>query len=292
MNCFLTNCIKMKHSNLLKLLSVGMLLGMFACSHDEDEPENNTPKKEQEGQNGQNEQKEQQEDKTAYNYYGAEIYTKESFKYGRFEAKMKMAYAPGCISSMFLYYNDSYMGGGKPWNELDIEVTGKNQLGFQSNIITGTSSRKVTSEQKHSLSYAVDEDYHLYVMEWTPDYVAWLVDGNEVRRTAVGDTKGQISALEETQSLRFNLWASSETGWVGKMNSKNIPITQYIDYVKVYSYDEESKSFAEAWTDDFDSFNTSRWGRGNWVMGLVTEKVANVVVEDGVLQLRLTKEAK
>ena len=289
MNCFLTNCIKMKHSNLLKLLSMGLLLGMLACSHDEDEPENNTPKKEQEGQK---DQKDQQEDKTEYNYYGAEIYTRESFKYGRFEAKMKMAYAPGCISSMFLYYNDSYMGNGKNWNELDIEVIGKDQLGFQSNIITGTSSRKVTSEQKHSLSYPVDEDYHVYVMEWTPDYMAWMVDGNEVRRTETGDSKDQIASLVEEQSLRFNLWASKETSWVGQMNSVNIPITQFIDYVKVYSYDEEAQTFSVLWTDDFDSFDSSRWGRGNWSMDLVTEKVANVVVEGGNLQLKLTKEPK
>ncbi len=277
----------MKQSNLLKLLSMGLLLGMFACSHDEDESENNTPpKKEQQGKD------DQKEDKTEYNYYGAEIYSKETFKYGRFEAKMKMAYAPGCISSMFLYYNDSYVGGGKPWNELDIEVIGKDQLGFQSNIITGNSSRKVTSEQKHSLSYPVNEDYHVYVMEWTPDYVAWLVDGKEVRRTEVGDSKDQIASLVENQSLRFNLWASSSTSWVGTLNSKDIPVTQYIDYVKVYSYDEESKSFAELWTDDFDEFSSTRWGRGNWKMELVTEKIANVVVEDGNLQLRLTKEPK
>lgn len=262
-----------------------MLLGMFACSHDEDEPENNTPKKEEQGN-------QDPVDNTAYNYYGAEIYTRETFKYGRFEAKMKMAYASGCISSMFLYYNDSYIGNGKNWNELDIEVIGKDQLGFQSNIITGSASKKVTSEQKHSLSYPVNEDYHVYVMEWTPDYVAWSVDGKEVRRTAAGESKNQVAALVETQSLRFNLWASKETSWVGTMNSKNIPITQYIDYVKVYSYDEESKTFAELWTDDFDSFNTSRWGRGNWSMDLVTEKVDNVVVEDGNLQLRLTKEKK
>lgn len=289
MNCFLTNCIKMKQFNLLKLLSMGLLLGMLACSHDEDEPENNTPKKEQEGQQDQDDVK---EDKTEYNYYGAELYTKETFKYGRFEAKMKMAYAPGCISSMFLYYNDSYMGGGKPWNELDIEVIGKDKNSFQTNIISGSSSSKVTSEQIHPLSYPVNEDYHVYAMEWTPDYAAWSVDGKEVRRTAVGDAKGQIAALVENQSLRFNLWASSSTSWVGKLNSKDIPVTQYIDYVKVYSYDEEAKTFSELWTDDFDSFDSSRWSRGNWSMELVTEKVANVVVEDGVLQLRLTKEAK
>lgn len=275
----------MKHSSLLKLLSVGMLLGMFACSHDDDESVNNEPNKEQQGGG------EETVDNTVYDYFGAEIYTRETYKYGRFEAKMKMAYAPGCISSMFLYYNDSYMGGGKPWNELDIEVIGKNKNGFQSNIITGSSSSKVTSEQVHSLSYPINEDFHVYAMEWTPDYAAWFVDGNEVRRTPVGDAKAQISALVEEQSLRFNLWASKEIAWVGQLNSKDIPVTQYIDYVKVYSYDEESKTFSELWTDDFDSFDSSRWGRGNWDMGLVTEKALNVVVEDGNLQLRLTKEA-
>jgi beta-glucanase (GH16 family) len=278
--------MNMKHSKILKLLCFGFVLGMSACSHDdENEPVNNGPKEE-------NTEKEEKVDNSAYNFYGAEVFTTETFQYGRFEARMKMAYAPGCISSMFLYYNDSYMGNGKNWNELDIEVIGTNQSGFQSNIITGTASSKVTSEIKHSLSYPVDGDYHVYVMEWTPDYVAWSIDGTEMRRTNVGDTRNQVSALVEKQSLRFNLWASKETGWVGKLNAKNLPVTQYIDYVKVSSYDVDSKSFTELWTDDFDSFNSSRWGRGNWAMDLVTERITNVVVEDGNLQLRLTKELK
>lgn len=119
------------------------------------------------------------------NYYGAELYSKESFKYGRFEAKMKMACAPGTISSMFLYYNNSDKGGSYPWNELDIEVLGKNSKAFQSNIITGSKSSKVTTEKVHNLSFATNADYHIYVMEWTPDYVSWSIDGVEMRRTAV-----------------------------------------------------------------------------------------------------------
>lgn len=117
------------------------------------------------------------------NYYGAEIFTKETFKYGRFEAKMKMACASGCISSMFLYYNNSDKGGTYQWNELDIEILGKNPKAFQSNIITGSKSKQVTSEQIHSLPYATNGDYHVYVMEWTPEYVLWTVDGVEMRRT-------------------------------------------------------------------------------------------------------------
>lgn len=272
----------MKQSKFLKLLSLGLILGMCACGDDDDDPVKN------DSNNGNNEQV----DNKVYKYYGAELLTKQTFKYGRFEAKMKMAYAPGCISSMFLYYNDSYMGNGKRWNEIDIEVIGKDDMGFQTNIISGTANSKVTSEQMIPLSSKVNEDYHIYAMEWTPDYISWSLDGKEVRRTDLSsDRKYQVSSMVENQSLRFNLWASKNTSWVGSMSSKNIPITQYIDYVKVSSYDEETKEFTELWTDEFDTFDSSRWSRGNWAMELVTEKPDNVVVEDGVLQLRLTKEA-
>ncbi len=273
-------------SSLLKLLGIGMLVGFVACSDDDEDDA--TPSNNPSGPS----EKFEEEDPSLYNYYGAELYTKSSFLYGRFEAKMKMACAPGCISSMFLYYNDSYMGGSKSWNEVDIEVVGKNSVGFQSNIITGSSSRKITSEQIHAVDSRIDGDFHLYVMEWTPEYVAWFVDGKEVRRNIVGDSKNQVEDLVEEQSLRFNLWMSDDPGWVGVISTKSVPCTQYIDYVKVSSYNQETKEFSELWTDDFDSFDSSRWSRGNWEMDLVMEKPANVVVEDGVLQLKLTKELK
>lgn len=228
---------------------------------------------------------------TGYKYYGAELYSKESFKYGRFEARMKMAYAPGCISSMFLYYNNSDVSGSTIWNEIDIEVVGTSKRRFQSNIITGNRNSKTTSEQTHQVSGAIDTIYHIYTIEWTPDYISWSLDGEVVRKTEINDTKGQVAYLTEKESIRFNLWASSSTGWVGTMNPDKIPITQHIDYVKVYDYDTENKIFTEKWTDDFDGeFNTTRWNRGDWRMDLVTERPANVYIENGELLLNLTKE--
>ena len=227
-----------------------------------------------------------------YKYYGAELYSTGTFKYGRFEARMKMAYAPGCISSMFLYYNKSDETGSPLWNEIDIEVIGKDSQRFQSNIITGKKGAQITSEQMLSPGFVIDSDYHVYTIEWTPEYVAWLVDGVELRKTELGAGKEQVEDLIKEQSLRFNLWANSSTGWVGEMTHVNIPITQYIDKVTVYSYDTETKQFSEEplWTDDFDSFNSSRWKKGDWKMDLVTERPSNVVIEDGVLLLKLTKE--
>ena len=67
-------------------------------------------------------------------YSGAELYTKETSMYGRYEARMYMAAGNGLVSSMFLYYNDSYLGKGEPWVEIDMEVLGKSPSTFQSNI--------------------------------------------------------------------------------------------------------------------------------------------------------------
>ena len=46
------------------------------------------------------------------------------------------------------------------------------------------------------------------------------------------------------------------------------------------------------WTDDFDSFDSSRWAKGNWTFdgNLVDFDPANAVVQDGTLILAITKE--
>ncbi len=280
----------MKRIKLFSLLCLGLMLGSTSCSKDDDDDNDN--------QNNNNEvvnnptDEEDKKETAKYNFFGAELYSNETFTYGKFEVKMKMAYASGCISSMFLYYNDSYKGNGEVWNEIDIEVIGKEPNGFQSNLITGKLESKVTSEMIHKIASPVADNFHIYTIEWTPDYVAWYLDGKEIRRSdASSDTKKQVAKLVKPQSLRFNIWSSENTEWVGSLYQKYIPITQEIDYIKVYDYNEDG-TFTEKWTDDFDSFDSKRWSKGNWNMGIVRERQDNVVVEDGILKLKLTKELK
>lgn len=283
----------MKRTKLFSLLCLGALLVSTSCSKDDDEDNNYSDDEDIEDVVEIDE--EDAKETTKYNFFGAELYSKQTFKYGKFEAKMKMAYASGCISSMFLYYNDSHEGGGKVWNEIDIEVIGKKSDGFQTNIISGTAESKVTTEEMISTGSKISDDFHTYTIEWTPDYVAWYFDGKEVRRNdSSNDSKKQVAALVEEQSLRFNLWSSKSEEWVGPLYQKNIPIEQEIDYIKVYDYDADTKKFTERWTDEFNSstLDDKRWSTGNWQMENVRERPQNVVVEDGVLKLKLTKELK
>jgi beta-glucanase (GH16 family) len=242
----------------------------------------------------------------SYSFYGAELTGRDQFKYGRFEARMKMAAISGTVSSMFVYYDDSWEKGEKPWNEIDIEVLGKAPDAWQSNIITreGDPSIKANtaSESKplHEFGFDATQDFHLYAIVWTPEYVSWEIDSVEVRRDTLGMSRGthadadQVKFLTEEQSLRFNLWASKSAAWTGKWDGGiGLPIEQQIDYVRVYSYDEATKGFTVLWQDDFDGedLDPKHWDRGNWEMERVNLRPDNVIVENGVCRLIMDYEA-
>ena len=230
----------------------------------------------------------------AKDFSGAELYTLKEFTYGKFEARMKMAAASGTVSSMFLYQNGSEIADGRPWVEVDIEVLGKSPNSFQSNIITGKAGAQKTSEKHHQVNPAADQAFHTYGIEWTPNYVRWTVDGVEVRKTE----GGQVSNLTGTQGLRFNLWSSESADWVGQFDESKLPLFQFINWVKVYKYTpgqgEGGSDFTLDWTDNFDSFNSSRWGKGDWTFDGnrvdLTDK--NIYSRDGMLILALTRKGQ
>lgn len=230
----------------------------------------------------------------AKDYSGAELYMLNEVQYGKFEARMQMAAVSGTVSSMFLYQNGSEIADGRPWVEVDIEVLGKNPGSFQSNIITGKAGAQKTSEKHHSVNPATTQAFHTYGLEWTPNYVRWTVDGVEVRKTE----GGQATELTGTQGLRFNLWSSEDPGWVGQFNPNDLPIFQFINWVKVYKYTpgrgENGSDFTLDWTDNFDTFDGSRWGKGDWTFDGnrvdLTDK--NIYSKDGMLILALTRKGQ
>ena len=226
----------------------------------------------------------------AKDYSGAEVFTLETYKYGKFEVRMRMAGVPGSVSSSFLYYNDSYKGSPEPWREVDVEILGKSPESFQSNIITGDAAQKIMSEEHHDFVGAnATEGYHTYAMIWTPDYLAWTLDGVEVRRT----TGQQVTDLQDKeQNWRFNLWVSSIVSWVGSFDEATLPIYQFINWTKYYKYIPENAEnpFVLEWTDEFEDFDNNRWGTANWTFdeNLVDFNPDNALVKDGNLILALT----
>ena len=223
-------------------------------------------------------------------YKGAEIYSNDSVLYGRFEMRMQVAKGSGILSTFFTYKNGSEVGNTF-WEEIDIEVFGKNNATeWQSNIILGSSRPTLHVEQVHSLTQSLGDAYHTYVLEWTPDYVAWFLDGVEVRRITGTST---VTSLTNAQSLRFNLWSSESAEWVGPWDPSILPVYQFINYIDYQAYNATTKTFEGGWRDDFNSFDSSRWGKANWSFDTNRVDFApeNVVVKDGILVLAMTTDA-
>lgn len=200
---------------------------------------------------------------------------------------MRMAKGSGLLSTFFTYKNGSEVSGAL-WEEIDIEVLGKNDAyQMQSNIIVG--SPRQTTEALHTASQSLADDYHTYTLEWTPDYVVWLIDGQQVRKINGGNF---VTGLVNPQTMRFNIWASTSESWVGAFNSSVLPVYQFINYMEYYAYNSNSKSFSLSWRDDFNNFDTNRWGKADWTFdgNYVDFDPANVVVKNGTLVLALTTE--
>lgn len=224
-------------------------------------------------------------------YKAAEIYSNQTYHYGRYEVRMKVAKGSGVLSTFFTYKNGSEIGNTF-WEEIDTEVFGKNNATqWQSNVIIGSSRPTTKTEGLHTASASLGDGYHTYVTEWTPNYIAWFVDGGEVRRITGGQF---VTSLTSNQDIRFNIWAANIAEWVGAFNANILPVYQFVNYIEYKPYSASTGGFTTtgSWRDDFNSFNTSRWSKANWTF---TENYAdfdtnNVVVKDGTLVLALTRE--
>jgi endo-1,3-1,4-beta-glycanase ExoK len=217
-------------------------------------------------------------------YKGAEVYTTQTALFGRLEMRMRMIRGSSLLSTFFAYKNGSEQTGAL-WEEIDIEALGKDDAKtWQSNIHTG--NPQTTSEQLHSSPSSLADAYHTYTLEWTPDYVSWSFDGVVVRKTE----GGQASSLVNPETFRFNAWSSESVGWAGALDEAALPAYQFVNWIKYYRYD--NGQFVLDWTDEFDTFDTSRWAKGDWTFD--TNRVdfdpANAVVKDSTLILAITKE--
>jgi beta-glucanase (GH16 family) len=221
----------------------------------------------------------------------AELFTKESITYGRFEVRMRMAAADGVISSVFLWKDESGKTG-PAWNEVDIEVLGCSPTGFQSALHYGSGgwSNMAHLESFHHLNKPLTTQYKTYTIEWTPDYICWKLNDSLVRK----DTGEAVVMFRGApMQVRFNIWPSQQPSWAGVFNPEALPKHMYINWVKYYKYTPgTTPEFTLAWQEDFSADSLDRrWRTGFWESPdkASTHSDNNVTVKNGVAILTLSK---
>ncbi|MEA3288399.1 MAG: family 16 glycosylhydrolase, partial [Candidatus Marinimicrobia bacterium] len=220
-------------------------------------------------------------------YRGAELRTRESFQYGRFEASIKSAQGPGILNSFFTY-NDSVPT--TLWAEIDFEILGRYSDNVDVNVINVDGSHL----RQHPLDFNPHLDFHTYSIEWTPNYVAWFMDGEEFYR----QTGTHIDALFQSGKLMMNSWTPIYEDWVGIMDDRILPRFSYYDWVSYAAYTPgtgsvgNDQNFTPVWLDDFDEYDPIRWEKSDgwsWNGNNALLVAENVVFEEGQMILCLTR---
>jgi endo-1,3-1,4-beta-glycanase ExoK len=224
--------------------------------------------------------------RTAEAVASAELYRTQAHVYGRFEARIRYAAADGVISSFFLWKEGSEAANAY-WNELDYEKLGAD-CHMQTNAIFG--NPEVQHSQTNAMPGDICVQYHDYRFEWTPSYIAWAVDGQEVRR----DTGETATAFSQNaaggMTLHFNIWPGNAS-FGGNFDPAILPVRQYISWAQYSSY--SNGSFQLAWREEFDGGGVpSGWATGNWASpySLSTHNPANVSFVNGIAILSLTAD--
>jgi hypothetical protein len=157
-----------------------------------------------------------------YRYSGAEYRSKDYYHYGYYETSMKAIKNDGVVSSFFTYTGPY---DGDPWDEIDIEILGKDTTKVQFNYYTNGVGNH---EFMYDLGFDASEDFHTYGFEWLPNKITWYVDGKPVY-TAYNDipkTPGKIM---------MNTWPGIGVDeWLKPYNGKTPLVARY----KYISFDE------------------------------------------------------
>jgi hypothetical protein len=213
-------------------------------------------------------------------YRGAEYRTIGTQTYGRFEVRMKTANVSGMLGTFFGYYDPA-----SPWNEIDIETMGRYTNEIQYNTIVPTVNDNHV--QRQVVPFNPHAGFHVVGFDWTPDYVAWRVDGEEVYR----QTGTHISQLTKPMKIMMNIWQPTSVDWAGTFNPSNLPVYVYYDWVKYSSYTPGTgDNFTLQWTDDFTAFDPVRWQKAThtWDGNNAQFVTENAVLQNGYLILCLT----
>lgn len=218
---------------------------------------------------------------------GAELRTLEPILYGKFEARYKPAQGEGLVSSFFVYNDDT---PNTPWVEVDIELLGRFPRVVDMNTITNTSHLRT-----HFIPFNTHLDFFEYGFEWTPGYVAWFINGEEVYR----QTADHVADLNHSAKIMMNIWNPVFDDWVGIWDERVLPRFAYYDWVRYASYTPgsgdtgTSNDFTHQWQDDFNEFDTTRWEKSDnhtWNGNQSIFIKENAVFEDGHLILCLTDD--
>ncbi len=174
------------------------------------------------------------------NYTSGRLKTQGKFsrQYGRFEARIKLPQGQGIWPAFWMLGDDFPQAGWPACGEIDImENIGKEPFTVHGTIhgpgYSGGSGIGAAFNLAGGRKFA--DDYHVFAIEWEPDIIRWLVDGQVYQtRTPADLPAGRKWVFDHSFFILLNLAVGGN--WPGNPDATTVfPQKMFVDYVRVYS---------------------------------------------------------
>ena len=184
----------------------------------------------------------QREDFEGSAYTSARLITKDKFdqQYGRFEARIRLPYGQGIWPAFWMLGADI---DSNPWpgaGEIDImEYRGQNPTVLVGSVHgPGYSGGNAISKEYELPNDRFDTGFHVFGIEWGPQYINFYVDDVLYNQITPEDVTGDW-VFNKPFYLLINLAVGGT--FVGPPNQETVfPQTMLIDYIRVYKNTNEN----------------------------------------------------
>ncbi|KAI0540567.1 concanavalin A-like lectin/glucanase domain-containing protein [Xylaria digitata] len=172
--------------------------------------------------------------------------------FGKVDVEIEAAPGQGIVTSVVLQSDDR--------DEIDWEWIGSDTAQVQTNYF-GKGDDSTFDRGGYSPVSNPQTTTHTYTIDWTKDYVHWIIDGNLVRELKYADAKGGTRFPQTPAQIKLGAWvAGSSTApegtveWAGGLaDFSKGPFTAYYKKVTIQDYaGGVSKAKQYVWEDGSD----------------------------------------
>lgn len=165
------------------------------------------------------------------------VNTTKSWTYGYFEARLKLPKGKGTWPAFWMMPKN-FTGWPKD-GEIDImEHVGYHQDYVSSSIhCTAYVHSNGTQKTKEKYLKGATDEFHVYALEWTPEYIKSYVDGEQLfyyKPEDYGERNYNTWPFDNPFYLKLNLAWGGNWGGAQGIDESCLPAVYEIDYVRVF----------------------------------------------------------
>lgn len=158
---------------------------------------------------------------------------KKEFKYGKMEARAKLPVGKGLWPAFWMLGSNISTVGWPKSGEIDIlEYVGKEPHMVFTSLHTEDSHGNTVNTKKTSID-DIEEGFHVYAINWTPQEIQFFVDEKPVYTFAPEDKTDAIWPFDQPFYFILNLAVGGNFGGP-EVDDSVFPQEFIIDYIRVY----------------------------------------------------------